>query len=591
VGNATAGDAVKSGKFVIETPTLHSLGFEWYLEGDDNRNATVAVSYRKRGDAEWWKALPLLRIGGEKVAGVAGWYLHTCPHMFAGSIFDLDPGTKYEVRLAMEDPNGGGTEKRVTTSTKPVPRMFEGGKRLHVYAKGHQGQKTQPAFEDLRTAFEAAGRGDQILVHKGTYVGSYVFAKSGTPKKPIVIRGAGDGEAILVNDGARQLLDIHQSDYLWFEDLTFRTPGNGDGGHTVDGVVLWAGNHAHGGTPGNKGLVVRYCKFEDFGVGVMAADKACRSHTITDNHFYGRQDWLAPKENKGGGYTKYSYVAVWVSGAGHDVGYNFVRGFRDGINIARGGSEDFYVPENHAVSVDFYNNDITEMGDDFIETDTGAHNIRVLRNRCTNTQTCGLSAQPVYGGPAYFIRNTIYNNPRKVPLKFNVCPAGLYVLHNTFVTDWRNLGGWSNGHFRNNLFVGAMSTGTFNEYSTMDYDGFAAGGPVLFLHPRFGWANEEKRKLKVKSFPNMKAFSEGTGLEKHALTIDYSIFKKVVPALGKKRTYDPSEPDLRLRPKCVAVDAGCVLPNINDGFTGKAPDLGALEFGRPVPHYGPRPRK
>ncbi len=32
-----------------------------------------------------------------------------------------------------------------------------------------------------------------------------------------------------------------------------------------------------------------------------------------------------------------------------------------------------------------------------------------------------------------------------------------------------------------------------------------------------------------------------------------------------------------------------VLPNVTDGFTGEAPDLGALELGQPVPHYGTRP--
>jgi len=30
------------------------------------------------------------------------------------------------------------------------------------------------------------------------------------------------------------------------------------------------------------------------------------------------------------------------------------------------------------------------------------------------------------------------------------------------------------------------------------------------------------------------------------------------------------------------------LPTITDGFTGRAPDLGALEAGQPLPHYGPR---
>jgi len=47
--------------------------------------------------------------------------------------------------------------------------------------------------------------------------------------------------------------------------------------------------------------------------------------------------------------------------------------------------------------------------------------------------------------------------------------------------------------------------------------------------------------------------------------------------------------DLRLSPKSEAVDAGVVLPNVNDGYQGQAPDLGAYESNRPLPHYGPRP--
>ena len=42
------------------------------------------------------------------------------------------------------------------------------------------------------------------------------------------------------------------------------------------------------------------------------------------------------------------------------------------------------------------------------------------------------------------------------------------------------------------------------------------------------------------------------------------------------------------RPGCNAIDTGAVLQNITDGFTGRAPDLGAYEYGVPLPHYGPR---
>jgi len=41
--------------------------------------------------------------------------------------------------------------------------------------------------------------------------------------------------------------------------------------------------------------------------------------------------------------------------------------------------------------------------------------------------------------------------------------------------------------------------------------------------------------------------------------------------------------------KSSAIDAGIALPGITDGFTGGAPDLGAIEFGNPAPIYGPRP--
>jgi len=38
----------------------------------------------------------------------------------------------------------------------------------------------------------------------------------------------------------------------------------------------------------------------------------------------------------------------------------------------------------------------------------------------------------------------------------------------------------------------------------------------------------------------------------------------------------------------VAIDAGVRLAGINDDANGDAPDLGAYEFGEPLPVYGPR---
>ena len=58
-----------SGDLWVEPATLRSLGFEWRIAGDDNRNAVVQVSYRRKDEAAWHKALPLFRLQNESVSG------------------------------------------------------------------------------------------------------------------------------------------------------------------------------------------------------------------------------------------------------------------------------------------------------------------------------------------------------------------------------------------------------------------------------------------------------------------------------------------------------------------------------------------
>src|SRR5262245_59242445 len=60
-------NAVTPGELVIEPPTLINLGFEWFIQGDANRNAAVDVTFRKKGTTAWRPALPLLRLQGERI--------------------------------------------------------------------------------------------------------------------------------------------------------------------------------------------------------------------------------------------------------------------------------------------------------------------------------------------------------------------------------------------------------------------------------------------------------------------------------------------------------------------------------------------
>jgi hypothetical protein len=95
----------------------------------------------------------------------------------------------------------------------------------------------------------------------------------------------------------------------------------------------------------------------------------------------------------------------------------------------------------------------------------------------------------------------------------------------------------------------------------------------------------------VRQYDILAEYSRATGQDKHSILIDYDIFEHVHPPVYPDeitKIFNAEDLDFRLKPDSAAVDAGCILPNVNDDFTGEAPDLGALEVGLPVPLYGPR---
>jgi hypothetical protein len=611
-------NAVKPTRFFVEPATLICLGFEWEIEGDDNRNATVSVSYRLTGTTSWRDALPLLRMGGEQIFRAP----YTVPAKFAGSILDLQPDSEYEVRLTMKDPDGvtGQAVQTTKVRTRREPRAAEGGRVLHVYPPSWRGPKAEPNYTGLMAAYAGAGTGDwnvvyqrkvgpgdTILVHAGlykgdrrnyvdpmstTFDGAYLLSAKGTADRPIVIRAAGDGEVVFDGDGAFRLFDVMGSEHNIFEGLTIRNTE----------VAFWAGVKD---VAGAKGLVVRNCRIENVGIGVTTQFAGSKDFYIADNIFLGRDDrhrvlgWANPQLY--GAHPINSYYAIKVYGSGHVIAHNAVAFFHDGISVCTHGVPD---PERDhwAVAIDIYNNDIHVTGDDFIEADGGVHNIRVMRNRGVNAAHTGLSAQPIFGGPAYYIRNVIYNTP--VALKFSN-PAGVVVYHNTIVAENRTAQQVSNAHFANNLFLGTDAPmgiavlGGPTAYSTYDYDGFrpnrGAEAQYTWVGPRSGMQVDYDRPQSSRQvFKTLAELAAATGQETHGLEVDYDIFENLRPPAAPPDSSKPGTPyeavnlNFALRPGGTAVDRGVRLPNVNDGFAGTAPDLGANELGQAPPVYGPR---
>jgi hypothetical protein len=654
---AAPGDAtVTPGELVIEHPTLINLGFEWHVDGDANRNASVDVSFRKQGETAWHEGMPLARLHGEQVFQRNVFNLIT-PNMFAGSILDLEPGTAYEARFVMTDPDGvngpaANATRIVTVRTRPEPMPATGGKTYHVYPTKWQGPKTEPAFEGIMCAYNyycgagdtaPGGRprvkpGDTILVHAGTYAyhwefygnqttvnatttfeGTYYLTADGTPEQPIVIKAAGDGEVVLDGRGNFNLFNVNAADHNYFEGITFRNTQ----------IAIWAGTQF---IAGSKGLTVKRCRFEDVGMGVFTNYSGSSDFYIADSVFIGRNDpkhltgwtgafWQQFEHVEGQEFPPVmkSYTGIRLYGPGHVVAHNYVANFHDGVDTEMYGMPDGSHPidgpnypprefwDRRPTAIDIYNNYITNAHDNSIEMDGSMHNIRVMRNMLINSASHPMSTQPSTGGPIYFIRNIVYHAPGG-STRLTAGSPGVFFYNNTILTE-TNGGASANVHWRNNLMLGQnaqaaiFSINTNTNYSSSDYNGFRPNAG----NESFQWNSPPAdvsmiladgaggTKLETRKFATLDAYAQATRQDRHSVVVDYDIFMKVTKLDAKdlatvQRLYAAEDFDFRLRPGSAAVDRGIELPNITDGFIGRAPDLGALEVGKPLPIYGPRPR-
>ena len=652
-----AANVVTPGELVIDPPTLTNLGFEWVISGDENRNARVEVSYRKKGAGDWKPAMPLLRLGGEHIywgrAEADDHILNVIvPNMFAGSILDLEPGTLYEARLAMTDPDGGGATRVVTVATRPDPKPYSGGRVYHVYPPTWKGPKEPNSFVGLNCAYNyhcgggdesMADRprvqaGDTILVHAGVYEslydwysrnsstrpveGTYYLFGNGTPDKPIVIKAAGDGDVIFDGRGNFNLFNVQKANYNYFEGITFRNTE----------IAIQAGLQMIAGA---SGLTVKHCRFENINVGIVTSYSGSRDFTITDNVFIGRDDpnhlqgwngdfWLQFNGVEGQEFPAKlrSYTAVRVYGGGHVVAYNYVANFHDGIDVETYGNPDgsdavhgpFYPPRKdwdvRPVAIDFYNNLLTNFHDNAIEIDGSMHNIRVMRNLMLNSASHPFCNQPAMGGPVYWIRNVAYNAPFGVT-RMSSGAAGVVFLNNTMFSEFVAPTS-GNLHLANNLILGqnanpeVFAVHTFTNYSESDYNGFrpspVSKNSFQWTSPPWGTVQDyhdlletmDARTLVTRDYPTLAAYSADAHQDRHSVLVDYDAFERVRPLDAKdvrtvQKLYKMEDLDFRLKAGSAPVDKGKVIPQVTDGYAGTAPDLGAVELGQPLPHYGPRP--
>jgi hypothetical protein len=536
---AQSNPTTATGTVASPEPTFEHLSIDWPITGDANNNGVVSVRFRAQGSSSWRTGMPLRRVP----AGTNGSFSWGNRH--SGSLFGLEPGTTYEIELSLVDPDGGNTTRNLTASTRSPMQPFSGG------------SVRQATTATIASQVSATQAGDTLVLAAGTYsASSFDGLRSGTAGRPITVRGSA---GTVINGEIGQFNKSQQI----FEDFTlngrFRVNGSSD-------LTI-------------RRLTVNASATQYNGDGIVCYLRCMRLH-IADNTVNGTTQWNEAAlgvngNNRGEG--------ILVTGPGHVIERNVVVGFRDGISFL----EDSEAVDQY--SIDVLRNIIDISADDAIEADFCFHNCRILGNEAVNA-FIAFSSQPSLGGPTYFIRNTAYN-ALHLAFKLYRTSRGDVILHNTIVKNGDAFASYPGVpierlYARNNLFLGGAG-GTYGGYSTgsgrvVDLSSLVTSGSSLNYN---GYGSESgfNGRIGATSFSSLSQMRGSTSEANGQQISRSSVFAQTVAYPSAPMSRYPL-PDLRLAAGTAAVDTGEVIPNINDGFTGSAPDLGAFErAGTPPP--------
>jgi len=512
---SVAQDSTAAGAIITPYPTLVNLAVEWQIQGDDNLNGIVNVKFREKNKTKWELGMPLRRVPAGANIGFKWGNKHS------GSIFNLKPGTQYQIQLSLVDPDGGSVEKLVEARTRPVPRVGNNATIIEI----------KPGSYD--TLHTISGRADKPMVYRCT-----------------------KGEAIF------RFIDVQNKEWVFIEGLNVKNLATEGIGICLNGA---------------ENCVVTYCTINAV-FGIVAYLPGATNCLFSDNTITGISVWT---NEAMGAHGKNIGEGIEITGPGNVICYNRVQGFRDCIST---------MEDQHAVNqvcIDIYNNDIYRGADDGIEADFCFSNCRIFQNRLTNCYV-GLSSQPGLGGPTYFIRNAMYNMVHAA-FKLKRFSQGDVVLHNTVIKVGAGLGGNDTmdfAYFRNNLAIGGPTGG-------VNWGDYGAGNPYAAdiispgTHSSFDYDAVGVYGTQYVALIGERPFTE---VEKHGVEYIKLEDTFINVAFPNPPIPEQAVADLRLKPGSKAQDAAMRIPNVNDDFTGKAPDCGAYETGRELPQYGPRKR-
>lgn len=246
---ARAQDASTPGALEVHA-NFRFAGVRLPISGDADGDAAVELELRRAG-GDWRAGHRLLRTAGDT---------------FIGSLFFLEPDSRYELRLTLRDPDNDGplqVSGELTTRVDAVPAPAA-PQQIFVAPGGDDGGPGSQAepLGSIQAAVDRAGPGTVVRVAAGVYREAVEVTRSGEPGAPIVILAAPGA----VLDGADAAIQSGAVAWTELEDGIYWAPYAGDSWYAAFGDAGLATRlydyHAlddlrseSGGQPGQSGVL------------------------------------------------------------------------------------------------------------------------------------------------------------------------------------------------------------------------------------------------------------------------------------------------------------------------------------------------
>lgn len=529
-------------------------------------------------DSVWTTGHPLYRIRPDLTFGGAA------SDAFAWPIIDLAPGTSYDVEVTI-----GSTVKPLTCTTRALPATAGAANKTITAGSSTATQQT---------AWDGLNPGDVLQYDDGTYALStnLILNRSGTSGSPIYIRGTSRTGTILSRTTSR-VIQIQAGSHVILENMTLQGSGT-DGGATPlsFGIMFW------NGAPGQTRITIRNVTM----IGVdtaVGAEVTVNEVLVYDCDLQGNNTWTQ-ETTPGTRDIDASPALYWnddcirLPGAGNCAFNNTINGFGDSLSYTQTG----FTPSG---PVHFYRNDIRMGGDDGTEVDEAGRNLTFYDNRMRNTMTF-TSLDPLYGGPFLACRNISINSGRTIN-KWNTASSGQFLYNNTIIATtkkyafdgaptlesiWYQPNNGSQSYaFRNNVVIyrgsGARIIRIENGVGPIDFDHNSWYPDLLF-----NWEGTDRANLAT-AYSALAAttpiFSGYTKRHEQDNITTTNPFTDTITLGSDYHTEVTVDYIPTLSGGSAPKNSGVAIANVTDGYSGAAPDRGAIISGRPVPVYGAIP--